>query len=234
MELDAFERGFGGVGPDSAEAHDDAAGRGEDCGPTACVGVGSFGDWFVGPCRHFPAVFVGFAWRDGVFDDDQRVVAGGVEGTGEAAEDALVVVADGTDFAVHGNDVARDGHAVHVGHGLVAQADAQDWNFACEARDHVGGNAGFFGRARAWRDDEARGAFAVTQGSGFVGGDFVVANDEQVAADLEGAVDFSKALDEVPGEGVVVVDEEDHSIRIGDGRRVVKTRSGRQAERHGG
>ena len=47
------------------------------------------------------------------------------------------------------------------------------------------------------------------EAAGLIDGDPVVSGDEEAPAGLEGWVDLAQALDEVPGEGVVVVEEED-------------------------
>src|ERR1017187_9656872 len=58
--------------------------------------------------------------REGAGADDERVVAGGLEGVGEAGEDALAIVVDGRGFAVHESPVAFDGAAVGEADALVA------------------------------------------------------------------------------------------------------------------
>jgi hypothetical protein len=88
--------------------------------------------------------------------------------------------------------------------GLMAEADAQDWKFSGETLDEFDGDAGFFGCARTGGDDDAVGLAA----DDVVNADFVVSMDFDVAAK------FAEILGEVIGEGVVVVEEEDH--RRGD------------------
>ena len=65
---------------------------------------------------------------DGVFADDQRVVAGAGHGLGDVAEDCASVVGDGAGFAMHQlfgpDDFAAEGRA----DGLMAEADAKGWN----------------------------------------------------------------------------------------------------------
>jgi len=68
--------------------------------------------------------------------------------------------------------------------------------------DEFDGDTGFFGRARAGGDDDAIGLAA----DDVVDGDFVVAMDFDLATEL------AEVLGEVVGEGVVVVEEEDHAI----------------------
>ena len=63
---------------------------------------------------------------DGVFADDERVLARAGHGLRKVAEDGAVVVLDGGGFAVHelrgADDLCAEGRA----DGLVAEADAED------------------------------------------------------------------------------------------------------------
>ncbi len=108
---------------------------------------------------------------------------------------------DGGDFAVHESPVAFDGAAPGVADALVAEADAEGGDFRPEVFEHVVGDAGLFGAARAGRDDDVGGL----EGFDFVDGGFVVAKDHHGARRVE----LADALDEVVGKRVVVVDEDD-------------------------
>jgi hypothetical protein len=183
VELDSFDgKGF------VAESHDDAG-----------------------------AVFI---WRpgadfevlgQGIFFYDEGVVAGGGHGRRESGENGFAVVLDGAGFAVHevsgADDLASEGCA----DGLVTEADAEQGDAvgsaACaggnsggEMTDEVDADAGFLGSAGSGRDDDAVGA----EGLDFSEGDFIV------AADFDLSAQFSEILDEVVGEGIVVVEDEDH------------------------
>ena len=107
-------------------------------------------------------------------------------------------------FAVHelagADDVAAEGCA----DGLMAEADAEDGNFAGHVADEADGNAGFLRRAGSGRKDDALGI----EGFDFFGRELVVAADDDVGAEL------THVLDEVEGEGIVVVENEDHLLPV--------------------
>src|SRR6185437_6491014 len=181
VELDAFD-GQGLV----AEAHD---GAGVGC---AAAGGHACGD-------------LEFLW-DRVFADDQRVVTRAGHGLREVAEDAAIIVLDRRGLAVHElggtDDLGTEGRA----DGLMAEADAEGGDLLVgrqrgEALDERDEDAGVLRCAGAGREDDSRGA----QGDNFVGGDLVVAFDDDLAL-----TQFADVLDEVVGEGVVVVEDEDH------------------------
>jgi hypothetical protein len=132
--------------------------------------------------------------------DDEGVVARGGERVGEFAEDAFCVVMDGAGFTVEEFWRANDFPAECGADSLMAETHTQNWKFSSEALDEFDGDAGFFGCAGAGGDDDAFG-FAADD---VVHGDFIVAVDFDVAAE------FAEILGEVVGEGVVVVEEEDH------------------------
>lgn len=77
---------------------------------------------------------------------DERVVAGGGEGGGDAAEDRLFVVVNGRCLSMQGARGADDTAAECLGDGLVAQAHAEDGELAAEASDDRHADAGL-----AWR-----------------------------------------------------------------------------------
>ena len=86
--------------------------------------------------------------------------------------------------------------------GRVSEADAEDGFFAGEGADHVEGDAGFGGGTGAGGDEDAVGV----ECEGFGGRDLVVAEDALFDAQL------TEILDEVEGEGIVVVDDEQHGV----------------------
>ena len=84
----------------------------------------------------------------------------------------------------------------------MAEADAEDGEFWAEVADDVVADAAFAGSAGAGGDDDV----SRLQVLDLLDGDFVVAEDFDC---LPGA-DFAQLLDEVVGEGIVIVDEDDH------------------------
>src|SRR6185437_5111592 len=132
--------------------------------------------------------------------NDQRVVAGGGEGLGQAAEDGLAVVLDHAGLAVHQHLGADDAGAKGLTDALMAEADAEDGDAAGEVLDGRHADAGFERGAGTRRNDQSRGLQGFDPGQGHL----------IVAADLDGLSQLAEVLGEVVGERVVVVEEEDH------------------------
>jgi hypothetical protein len=85
----------------------------------------------------------------------------------------------------------------------MAEAHTKDGNFAGHAANEVDGDAGFLWRAGTGREDDAVGI----EGFDFFRSEFVVTADFDVGAE------FAHVLDEVPGEGVIVIEYEDHGTK---------------------
>ena len=161
------------------------------------------GQFAVGEAHDF--AFGGFggdfeAGGEGFAFDDEGVVAGGLEGAGEAGEDILAGVKDGRGFAVHEARGADDFAAVDLADALVAEADSENGNFPSEFPDRVATDAGFGRGAGTGGDDDFFWCEFCNVGQG----DLVVALHEQVGAE------FAEILDEVVGKGIVVIDDEYH------------------------
>src|SRR5262245_5038312 len=127
------------------------------------------------------------------------MIAGRVEGIGQAGEDARIVVVDGRGLAVH--DTRRADHVAAEGGAdrLVAEADAEDRDRAREALDQRHRDAGLARRARSRRDDDAVGRQRRD----------LRETDAVVAPPLDLRPELREILHEVVGEGVVVVDHEE-------------------------
>ncbi len=143
------------------------------------------------------------AVREGGAFDEQGVVAGGLQALGESAEEVFAVMGDGGGLAVHEAVGPDDVSSEVLADGLVAEADAEDGDLAGEGFDHGDGDAGFGGRAGAGGDEHAFGL----EGDGFFYGDLVVSEDALLDAES------TEVLDEVEGEGIVVVDDKQHDGR---------------------
>ena len=134
--------------------------------------------------------------------DDERVVARGHEVLRQLAKNRFVVVMDAAGLAVHDFRRANDASAESVADGLMAQADAEQRNFAPELADDFDDDAGFFRRAGAGGNHDAVGLLGGDIGEG----DLVVAMDFELFAQL------AEILRQVIGERIVVVDEQDHRL----------------------
>src|SRR3989304_4632678 len=134
--------------------------------------------------------------------DDQRVVAHGGEGIFEPAKNSLPVVGDFGELAVHDRRRADDSAAEGGADGLMAEANPKDGNMGAEAFDGVAGDARFFGGAGAGGYNDLLGP----QRLDLIQSDFIVAKDPDVGAEL------AQVVIEVVGEGVLVVDEQNHRL----------------------
>jgi hypothetical protein len=83
---------------------------------------------------------------------------------------------------------------------LVAEAHAEDWNAGGRFADEIEANAGFVGRARAWREDDRIGLQRHDVGDR----NLVVAMDDHIRPQP------SQIVEEVEGEAVIVVDQDNH------------------------
>jgi len=111
---------------------------------------------------------------------------------------------------MHEHLMAFDGHAVKVCHALMPKAHPQNRDFACEKLDDLAGDPGIFGCTWARGDDDMAWADAVVEFLGLLWRNGIVANDHEVSPGLELGIDLTKPLNEVPGEGIVVVDQKYH------------------------
>src|SRR5271165_5421950 len=132
--------------------------------------------------------------------DNERVVAGAGHRAGDAGEDGLPVVFDFAGLAVHqlwgANHIAAEGCA----DGLVAETDAKDRDSIGKSPDEVDADACLLRRAGSGRKQDALRRERLY----LVHGELVVAANGHLRAHL------SHVLDEVVGEGVVVVENEEH------------------------
>jgi len=132
---------------------------------------------FFGPSGDFEAIGQGLAF------DDERVISGGLEGTGFVGEDALALVEDGRGFAVHWTIRADDSAAIDLADGSVAEAHSEDG----------GGGSNFADEVQ--RDADALGLECL----------YLPHRDDIIAEDLHLRTQLAEVLDEVVVEGIVVV-----------------------------
>jgi hypothetical protein len=143
------------------------------------------------------------------FGDYERVVAGAGHRGGDVFKDGPAVVLDLAGLAVHELGSADYVAAEGCTDGLMAEADAEDGDDggdsgAGKVLDEPDADAGVLRSAGAGRDEDAVGM----QGFDFGGGELVVAADDHLGAQL------AHVLDEVVGEGVVVVEDEYHGDEL--------------------
>ena len=134
--------------------------------------------------------------------DHQRVVARGHEGIGEAGEQAAPVVVDHGGLAVHQARRADHVAAEHLADRLMAQTDAEQRRLSFGRRaDKVHADAGLVRGARTRGQDDSVGF----QSHRLFDRDLVVTLDDTMRPKI------AQKVDEVVGERVVVVDDEDHA-----------------------
>ena len=78
--------------------------------------------------------------------DDQRVVSRRLKRIRQTVEHALIVVMYRRRLAMNRNLAPVDDHAMKIPDGLVAQADAENWDAASEPINDGSAHARFFGR----------------------------------------------------------------------------------------
>src|SRR5579859_4045928 len=122
------------------------------------------------------------------------MVAGGLEGVGETGQGTAGIVLDGRGLAVDRLSAPHHQAAEGLGQALVAEADAQDRHPPGQLLDGPGRDAGLTRRARPRRDDQGPVARQLVDPDGVV------------AVDVDLGAQLGEALDQVVGEGVVVVD----------------------------
>src|SRR5919202_111960 len=142
----------------------------------------------------------------GVALDDERVVAPGWETVLEPLEDRPAVVADLRRLAVDGRGAAHDAAAEDLPDGLVAEAHAEQRHVAGERGDQLERDAGLVGRARPRRDDDAVGPYPVLD---------LLDRHLVVAPHRDLRVQFAEVLDEVVGERIVVVYQQNLLAHLG-------------------
>src|SRR5215203_412829 len=131
----------------------------------------------------------------------QAVVAGGLEGVRQAGEDPLVAVAHGRGLAVHQPGGAVDRGAEGDAQGLMAEADAEQGHGGAQP-EQVEAHPGVLGPAGAGRQHDAVG----------LPGQHRLRALGVVAQHLHLRSGRRQQLHEVVGEGVVVVDHQDHDL----------------------
>jgi hypothetical protein len=132
--------------------------------------------------------------------DNQRVIARSLKILGEAAKDGLAIVVNFAGFSVHDFWRADYAAAECGANCLVAEANAENWNFPGEALDEWNADASFRWRARAGGDYDAFGLELFN----FIESDLVIAADFKLLPHL------AEVLRQVVGEGIVVVEKQNH------------------------
>ncbi len=148
----------------------------------------------VGPGRHFKAGGQGFAAHG------KRMVAGGPKRIGQAAKHPGVVVMHLRNLAVHQLLGMHHFAAKSLADGLMPEAHAQDGVASCKGLDERHRDAGLLRATGPGRNDDV----LRRQRRNLFQGDLVVTPHHHRLPQL------TKVLHEVVGEGVIIVDHQQH------------------------
>jgi hypothetical protein len=138
--------------------------------------------------------------------DDKRMIACGNERLRQTAEYCFAVMLNFAGLSVHyffGTDHAASKRSAD---GLVAEANAENRNFPCEALNERDANPSFLGGARTGGDYDALGMELLN----FVERYLVISTDFDILAHL------AEILRQIKCKGIVVVDEQNHLYSAAD------------------
>lgn len=141
------------------------------------------------------------AVRESVALHQQGVITGGCEGLRQVFEDGLAAVLDDGGLAMHQAPGADDIAAEDMADALMAQADAEDRRALAKGLDDVATDACLLRRAGAGGHADVVRLHL---------GD-LLQRDLVIAMDLHLGPHLAEVLDEVVGEGVVIVDDQQHA-----------------------
>ena len=134
---------------------------------------------------------------------DQRVVTARHKRVRQIGEKARGIMMDGGGDAVHGFCCAGDDGAERLADALVAEANAEDRDFAGKSADNIERGACLVRAAGAGREDDR----VRREACEFSGIDRVIAAHDDVLAQL------AEGTGDVEDEGVVIVDNQDHGVQ---------------------
>src|SRR5579859_1773485 len=157
----------------------------------------------------------------GVALDDEGVIARGGKGIGHAFKEVLPVMLYGRSLAVHHAVIDDDLAAEGVANALMSQTNAEERGIAAKSADDFIGEAGF---ARGTGTGGNENAFGL-QFADLVEGNLVVAMDLQIHLHL------TEVLDEVIGERIVIVYDQNHGRKLLHGCGFGNWKSKNQASR---
>ncbi len=132
--------------------------------------------------------------------DHQRVVARRLERPVDAAKNARALVLDQRQLAMHRHRRAHHRAAEHLPDRLMPETDPEDRNGGRSLADEVEADAGIVRRAGAGREHDGIG----------LGIDHSLRRDLVVAMHDHLRPQLPQVVEEIEGEAVVVVDQDDH------------------------
>ena len=135
-----------------------------------------------------------------LFRHNQRVVTRGGHRVRNILEDGFAIMPDVADFAVHDFRGADHLPAQRRANGLMSQAYAQNGAFSREMPHYIHADTSLLRRAGARRNQDVVRRHALD----------ILSRDLIVTADFNFFSQFAQILDQVVGEGIVVVENKDH------------------------
>ena len=137
--------------------------------------------------------------------DDQRVVTGGGESLRHILEKIFFIVTDARGLAMHQFIGTDNFSAKRLSDGLVAEAYAKQGNLSCPSFDGLQADTRTIGIAGARRNDQAVKFFKFE----IVDTDCIITHHFLLRPQL------TKILDDVVGEGIVIIDDEKAHLQGG-------------------
>ncbi len=131
---------------------------------------------------------------------EQAVVSGRLEGIGKPLKEILGVMKDRGGLPVHQTSCTDNFTTINITHALVTQADSENRHLACKVADHIAADSRFLRGAWPWGDADALRRHRLNLGES----DLIITPHQRIGTEL------SEILDEVVGEGIVIIDDEDH------------------------
>ena len=132
--------------------------------------------------------------------DDQRMIPRGLKGLGQCGKYPTTIVVNHGGLSMHQARRADDIAAIHMAHALMTETDTQDRQMFTKRADDIATDAGLQRRAGTRGDADPLGF----KFGNFFQRNFIIAANDHLSPQL------AKILDEVVGEGIVVVDDEEH------------------------
>jgi hypothetical protein len=127
------------------------------------------------------------------------VVPGRLEWIGQTLVETSTIMVDQRGLAMHRMIMLNDFHSMDVGDGLMTKTDTQNGDATGEVPDEITTDTCLFGRAGPWRDDEMSRVHRLRLFETYL----IVSSDFHD----EIGIDDTHSMDQIPCEGVIVVDQ---------------------------
>lgn len=142
--------------------------------------------------------------RAGFGVDDETVVAGGHERIRQTGKHAGIFMKHGTQFAVNGLRGPDDVATIDLTDSLMTEADTQDRDMRSGSPNEIAADTSLGRGAGAWGDDDG----FRPENNGLLNSQGIV------AAYITFSPEFTEIVNEIEGEAVIIVDQQDHDIMM--------------------